>query len=65
MTMESSTNILDLPNEILMKIFSEAKNNKSLMLTYKKFYDLITKLNYDNIKFSIERSTIVRNEKKF
>ncbi|KAG5669363.1 hypothetical protein PVAND_017250 [Polypedilum vanderplanki] len=38
---ENSINILDLPNEILFKIFKLADNDKNLLKTCRRFYDLV------------------------
>lgn len=61
--MENSINICDFPNEILLKILSKAKNDKKLMLISQRFYELITKINEDNIKLEITPDYLVRNFK--
>ncbi|KAG5667672.1 hypothetical protein PVAND_015644 [Polypedilum vanderplanki] len=52
--MEVSFNILDFPNEILMKIVKFAQNDKSLSQTCKKFYELISKLNEKNVSLCVD-----------
>lgn len=59
--METSKKLLNLPNEILMKILSKSKNN-NLLLVCKRFYELETKLNKDNIKLFINPFHIVCNQ---
>ncbi|KAG5667671.1 hypothetical protein PVAND_015643 [Polypedilum vanderplanki] len=52
--MEVSFNILDFPNEILMKIVKFAQNDKNLSQTCKKFYELISKLNEKNVSLCVD-----------
>ncbi|KAG5670044.1 hypothetical protein PVAND_000330 [Polypedilum vanderplanki] len=57
--METLSNLWDLPNEILIKIFTKAKDNhKNLSLVCKRFYELITKINQDNLELTINPNNL-------
>ncbi|KAG5667673.1 hypothetical protein PVAND_015645 [Polypedilum vanderplanki] len=52
--MKDSFDVLDFPNEILIKIFKLVQNNKNLSQTCKKFYELISKLNEKNVSLCVD-----------
>ncbi|KAG5668841.1 hypothetical protein PVAND_016763 [Polypedilum vanderplanki] len=58
-------NILNLPNEILLIIFSKADNDKNLSLVCKRFYDVVTLLNEDNLKLEIKSNFLVNSDFDF
>lgn len=59
--MESSTNLLNLSNEILMKILIEVENNESLSLVSYRFNKLINKLNENDFKLKLNSDSLVSN----
>jgi hypothetical protein len=60
--MENSANLTSLPNEILFKIFAKAGNHKSLSLVCRRFYELTTKLNENNVKLVMGFDHMVSHE---
>ncbi|KAG5668829.1 hypothetical protein PVAND_016752 [Polypedilum vanderplanki] len=57
--MENSANLYNLPNEILLEIFAYSKNYKNLSLVCKKFYDLVTVLNEDNLCLKVNHDQLI------
>jgi hypothetical protein len=51
--------LLDLPNEILLEILARAENDKNLLLVCKRFYDIVTMLNDDNVTLDIRTDNLV------
>jgi hypothetical protein len=51
--------LLDLPNEILLEILARAENDKNLSLVCKRFYDIVTMLNDDNVSLDIRTYNLV------
>ncbi|KAG5669383.1 hypothetical protein PVAND_017270 [Polypedilum vanderplanki] len=56
---ENSINILELPNEILIKIIKLAKNNKNFLLTCKKFHELISEVKKKNLSLFVNYKFLV------
>ncbi|KAG5668724.1 hypothetical protein PVAND_016651 [Polypedilum vanderplanki] len=50
----SSANFLSLPNEILLKIFDQIEDDKNLLLTCRRFYEIIKMKNEKNSILSID-----------
>ncbi|KAG5668839.1 hypothetical protein PVAND_016761 [Polypedilum vanderplanki] len=52
-------NLLNLPNEILIKIFKESKNDKNLSLVCKRFYGVVNLMNGNNLTFEIKSNFLI------
>ncbi|KAG5668826.1 hypothetical protein PVAND_016749 [Polypedilum vanderplanki] len=57
--MENSANLYNLPNEILLKIFKFSQNHKNLSEVCKRFYELTTFLNEDNLSLTIKCKQLI------
>jgi hypothetical protein len=51
--------LLDFSDEFLVKIIEMSDNDKSLSLVNKRFYELITKKNEDNVSLEMDNDSIV------
>jgi hypothetical protein len=56
---ESQRHLLDFSDEFLVKIIEMSDNDKNLSLVNKRFYELITKNNEDNVSLEMDNDSIV------
>ncbi|KAG5669216.1 hypothetical protein PVAND_017108 [Polypedilum vanderplanki] len=64
--MENSTkNLYDLPNEILVKIFSKVDNRRDLLKVCKRFYDLVNFIDFNNLKLEVKSEYLLNENFNF